>query len=194
MLRSLSSWRRLSSLQSRESSACPKGADYQWGKDPLEQLMVRFDSYRAVSLGNRASRNLVKKLTFGGRATLQAVTRVKLEQASKAAMRLPTRRMIGEGRADREKPGAGARQSHNHQVPIRTAGVVSTACKEGNLRQWGRPGVAGESRTSNVIFRMADHLGVGEGQRYRRSRVMPVEGRALASGAFEKKGRSGDWR
>ena len=26
----------LSSLQSRESSVCPKGADYQWGKDPLE--------------------------------------------------------------------------------------------------------------------------------------------------------------
>jgi hypothetical protein len=36
-----------------------------------------------------------------------------------------------------------------------------------------------ESRTSNGIERMADHLGVGEGQRYQRSRVMPVEGRAL---------------
>jgi hypothetical protein len=54
--------------------------------------------------------------------------------------------------------------------------------------------MAGESRTPNVIFRMTDHLGVGEGQRYRGSRVMPVEGRALASGVLEKKGRSGDWQ
>jgi len=28
-----------------------------------------------------------------------------------------------------------------------------------------------ESRTSNVILRMSDHLGVGKGQRYRWSRV-----------------------
>jgi len=28
-----------------------------------------------------------------------------------------------------------------------------------------------ESRTSNGIFRMSDHLGVGEGQRYPRDRV-----------------------
>src|SRR5207244_10724612 len=47
-------------LWRRHSCVCPKGADYQWGKDPLEQLMVRFDSYRAASLGNQASRNLVK--------------------------------------------------------------------------------------------------------------------------------------
>ena len=172
---------------------CPKGADYQWGKDPLEQLMVRFDSYRAVSLGNQAGRNLVKKSTLGGRATLQAVTRVKLEQAWKAAMWAPTRRKSGEGRADWEEPGAGAR----YRITVRTSratGVVSTACKEGNLRQWGRLGMVGESRASNVVYGMTDHLGVGEGQRYRRSRVTPVEGRALASGVLEKEERSGDWR
>jgi hypothetical protein len=150
--------------------------------------MVRFDSYRAVSLGNRISRNLVTKSTSGGRATLQAVTRVKLEQASKAIMWTPTRRKSGEGRADWEEPGAGAR----YRITVRTSratGVVSTACKEGSLRQWGRPGMVGESRTSNGIFRMADHLGVGEGQMYQRSRVMPVEGRALASGVLEKGGK-----
>src|SRR5216110_3142552 len=64
-------------LWRRHSCVCPKGADYQWGKDPLEQLMVRFDSYRAARLGNQASRKLVKKSTLGGRATWQAVTRVK---------------------------------------------------------------------------------------------------------------------
>src|ERR1035437_3236610 len=127
--------------------------------------MVRFDSYRAASRGNRASRNLVKKFTLGGRATLQAVTRVKLEQASKAAMWTPTRRTNGEGRDDWEESGAGAR----YRITVRTSrstGVVSTACKEGNLRQWGRPGMVGESRTSNGIYRMTDHLGVGEGQMY----------------------------
>jgi hypothetical protein len=123
---------------------------------------------------------------------LQAVTRVKLEQASKAAMWTPTRRTSGEGRADREEPGAGARHANNHNAPIRTTGVVSTACKEGSLRQWGRPGMVGESRAPNGIFRMADRLGVGEGQRYRRSRVMPVEGRALTSGVLVKEERSGD--
>ena len=119
---------------------------------------------------------------------MQAVTRVKLEQASKAAMWTPTRRMTGEGRADWEEPGAGTRS----RVIIgtsRATGVVSTACKEGNLRQWGRLGRVGEWRALNVLFRRADHLGVGEGQRYPGSRVMPVEGRALASGVLGKKGR-----
>ena len=156
--------------------------------------MVRFDSYRAASLGNRAGRNLVIKPTFGGQATWQAVMRVKLEQASKAAMWTPTQQMIGEGRADREMPGAGARQRYNHRLPIRTTGVVSTACAEGSLRQWGRPGMVGESQSPNVVARMADHLGVGKNQMYRRSRVTPVEGRALASGVLVKEERSGDWR
>jgi hypothetical protein len=119
---------------------------------------------------------------------------MKLEQASKATMWPPTRQMSGEGRADREEPGAGARQSDNHRVPIWTTGVGSTACEEGSLRQWGRPGMVGESQSPNAIIRMGDHLGVGKGQRYRRSRVMPGEGRALASGELEKEERSGDWR
>ncbi len=134
----------------------------------------------------------MRKSTLGGRATLQAVTRVKLEQASKATMWTPTRRMSGEGRADRKEGGAEGRHANNHKAPIRTTGVVSTACKEGSLRQWGRPGMVGESRAPNGILRMADHLGVGEGQRYRGSRVMPVEGRALTSGVLVKKERSGD--
>ncbi len=134
------------------------------------------------------------KSTLGGRATRQAVTRVKLEQASKAAMWEPTQRSLGEGRADWEEPGAGARHANNHYAPIRPTGVVSTACKEGSQSQWGRPGVVEESRASNVINRMADHLGVGKGQMYQRSRVTPVEGRALTSGVLEKEERSGDWR
>ena len=142
---------------------CPKWAEYQWGKDPLEQLMVRFDSWRAVSSGNRADRNLVTKSTIGGRAIWQAVMRVKLEQASKAAMRTPTRRKIGEGSTDRESPGAGARHHDNHRVPIRSAGVVSTACRKGNQRQWGRSGMVAESRTANAAGKGGGPLGSRRG-------------------------------
>jgi hypothetical protein len=55
----------------------PKWAEYQWGKEPLELLMVRFDSWRAVSPGNRADRNPATKSTDGGRAIWLAVIRVK---------------------------------------------------------------------------------------------------------------------
>jgi hypothetical protein len=120
---------------------CPKWAEYQWGKDPLESLMVRFDSWRAVGSGNRASRNPATKSTHGGRAIRQAVIRVKLEQASKAAMWTPTRHKIGEGSTDREEPGAGARQHDNRCVPVRSTGVVSTACRKGSQCQWGRSGM-----------------------------------------------------
>ena len=40
------------------------------------------------------------------------------------------------------------------------------------------------SRPANAVVRVADHLGVGKGQRYRGSRVMPVEERSLTSGAL----------
>jgi hypothetical protein len=85
--------------------------------DPFEQLVVRFDSWRAVSAGNRADRNLATKSTHGGRAIWQAVTRVKLEQTSNAAMWTPTRRKIGEGVAGRE---AGAQ--FEVQRPVSGAG------------------------------------------------------------------------
>ena len=157
--------------------------------------MVRFDSWRAVSSGNRADRNLATKLTNGGRAIWRAVTRVKFEQAPKAVMWTPTRREIGEGSMEREEPGAGARQHDNHRAPVQSAGVGNTARQKGNQRQWGRPGMVAEKRVPPTPpARVADHLGVGEGQMYRRSRVMPVEGRALASGVFGKRERTGDWR
>jgi hypothetical protein len=40
---------------------------------------------------------------LGGRATLQAVTRVKPEQASKVKLWMPTRLLTGEGRANGEE-------------------------------------------------------------------------------------------
>jgi hypothetical protein len=76
---------------------------------------------------------------------------VKLEQASKAVMWTPTRRKTGEGGTDGEEPGAGARQPDKHRAPIRSTGVVSTACRKGNQRQWGRPGTVAEWRSANAV-------------------------------------------
>ena len=90
---------------------------------------------------------------FGRAATLQAVTRVKLEQASKVKSWRPTRQLTGEGRADRER---------NRHAPVRSAGVLSTACKEGDLGNWGRPGAGGGS--FNIIYRVVAGPGVGEGR------------------------------
>jgi len=44
-----------------------------------------------------------RKPALGGQAILQAVTRVKLEQASKVKSWMPTRQLIGEGRANWEE-------------------------------------------------------------------------------------------
>jgi len=173
---------------------CPKGADYQWGKDPLEYLMVRFDSWRAVRLGNWPGWNLVTKSAIGGRATWQAVTRVKLEQASKDPMWCRPGAEAGKAESIRKNP-ARERVKAITSSTDRTTGVVSTACQEGNHASVGE--ARGGRRSRDLQTRSegtAGHLGVGEGQRYRRSRVMPVEGRALAYGVLEKEERSGDWR
>src|SRR5713101_1129669 len=77
---------------------------------------------------------------LGRAATLQAVTRVKLEQASKVKSWMPTRLLTGEGRADRE-------ETDKHLFG--STGVLSTACREGDLGNWGRPG-AGGGRASNI--------------------------------------------
>ena len=52
----------------------------------------------------------------GRAATLQAVTRVKLEQASKVKLWMPTLLLFGEGRAGREG-----------HAPVRSTGVLSKA-------------------------------------------------------------------
>src|SRR5438045_6930312 len=96
----------------------------------------------------------------------------------------PTRQLTGEGRAGRER---------NRQAPVRSTGVVSTACKKGDLGNWGRSG-SGEGRTCNIIYRVVASPGSRIGSRYCRSRVTPVEGRTLTSDVLWKKERSGDWR
>ena len=94
---------------------------------------------------------------------MQAVTRVKLEQASKVKMWMPTRLRNGEGRTGREEPGAGVRHSPTNEHLIRSTGAVSTACREGDLGQWGRLGTGGGSRLQTSPERAAASPGVGEG-------------------------------
>ena len=104
----------------------------------------------------------------------------------------PTRPGNGEGCTDREETRAGTRNSPTNEHPIRSTGVLSMACREGDLRS---------------VREARDWLGVaapnvarkGGGQSERRrgpydrgGRVMPAEERALTSGVLVKKGRSGD--
>jgi hypothetical protein len=78
---------------------------------------------------------------------------VKLEQASKVKLRMPIPLRLGEGRAGRE-------ETDKHL--FRSAGVVSTACAEGDLGNWGRS-AAGGDRNSNAIVRVVARAEVGEG-------------------------------
>src|ERR1700690_54193 len=72
----------------------------------------------------------------GGRATWQAVTRVKLEQASKGPMWRRPGPLAGKAEPIRKNP------ARERAKPItigtdRATGVVSTACQEGSLRSVG---------------------------------------------------------
>ena len=93
---------------------------------------------------------------------MQAVTRVKLEQASKVKSWMPTRLRNGEGCTDREETRAGTRNSATNEHLIRFTGVVSTACREGGPGQWGRLGSGRGSRPRTSPERAAAILGVGE--------------------------------
>jgi hypothetical protein len=88
---------------------------------------------------------------------------VKLEQASKVTMWTPTRPGNGEGCMDREETRAGTRNSPTNEHLIRSTGVLSTACREGDLGQWGRLGIGWGSRPQTSPERAAANLGVGEG-------------------------------
>jgi hypothetical protein len=68
---------------------------------------------------------------IGDSASVQAVTRVNAEQASKRTMRRPTRQLY-RGRLTRLGDRA-------RTPPIRCAGVVATACTQGKRAQRGKP-------------------------------------------------------
>ena len=69
---------------------------------------------------------------IGDSASVQAVTRVNAEQASKRTMRRPTRQPF-RGRLTRLGDMSEA------DTPSRCAGVVATACTQGKRTQHGKP-------------------------------------------------------
>src|SRR6266436_9172470 len=57
-------------------------------------------------------------------------------------------------------------QGRNRQAPVRSTGVLSTACREGGLGNWGRSGNGGGC-ASNVVVRMMAKPGSRRGSQYR---------------------------
>ena len=145
-------------------SGAPQRRRSPVGEGPTQGgCWLNFGSLRAPELENRLGWSLAIKLTYGKRATLQAVTRVKLEQASKVKMWTPTRHANGEGCMDREETRAGTRNSPTNEHLIRSTGVVSTACREGDLRLVREARDGWGSRPQTSPERAAANLGVGEG-------------------------------
>ena len=138
----------------RRVNCAPQRRRSPVGGGPTHVVVGKHGSYRAAWPGNRPGRSLGTRVRLGRAAILQVVTRVKLEQASKVWMWTPTRQLTGEGRAGRER---------NRQAPVRSTGVVSTACKKGDLGNWGRSG-CGEGRTFNIIYRVMANSEVGKGR------------------------------
>src|SRR5207245_11756537 len=75
----------------------------------------------------------------------------------------PTRPDIGEGCTDREETRAGTRNSPTNEHLIRSTGVSSTACREGDLGQCGRLGMGCWARPRTTPERAAANLCVGAG-------------------------------
>src|ERR1022692_1016613 len=57
-------------------------------------------------------------------------------------------------------------QGRNRHAPVRSAGGLSTACRESDLGNWGRSGNGGGC-ASSVIVRMTAKPGSRRGSRYR---------------------------
>ena len=95
---------------------------------------------------------------------MQAVTRVKLEQASKVKSWTPTRLTNGAGCTGREETPARERAiAATNKHLYRSTGVVSTACREGDLRRVGEARDWRGSRPRTSPERVMASLGVGEG-------------------------------
>jgi hypothetical protein len=114
---------------------------------------------------------------------LQAVTRVKPEQASKVKLWMPTRLLTGEGRANGE-------ETDKHLF-----GPPGYWAQHARKVIWVIGGDPGWWRLHFQRRRQGDgQSGSRRGSQYRGSRVMPAEGRALTSDVLLKKERRGDWR
>ena len=92
---------------------------------------------------------------IGDSASVQAVTRVNAEQASKRSMRRPTGQPF-RGRLTR----LGVNERRN--TPSRCAGVVATACTQGKRTQHGKPHGVVSNDQPEAREGQAGRLGVAE--------------------------------
>ncbi len=74
---------------------------------------------------------------------------------------MPTCPLFREGQSGPGRSPMRERIMNQTEAPDRSTGVMSTACREGNLCNWGKPGAGGGD--SNAIERAAASLGLGEG-------------------------------
>ena len=132
-------------------------------------------SNRSSYGGNEIAEAFGKRVTkYGDGASVQAVTRVNAEQASKRTMRRPTRqgyrgrltRLRGMSEARHPAAAPGQWRQHVHKESERNTGDPKAWTGMTNrMPVRDRPGALGSRR----------------GSWYRGSRVMPVEGRDLSS-------------
>ena len=100
------------------------------------------------------------------------------ETAPKDTMRRPTLLGLGEGCYGWDVTG--------RRVPSASPGWWVTACQQGATGNTGNPSVAAEHRLGQQTSWASGHGGCRRGSQYRRSRVMPVEGRNPGFGALTK--------
>jgi hypothetical protein len=124
----------------------------------------------------------------GDSASRQAVTSSNAKQASKQSLRTPTQRCNGEGRRRGDQPprlgDSKAEQPHLHG----SAGVVATACGQGEQTQHGRPTPAMDSKRPSATGRHQPDAREGQaGPGWEsdrpivpRKRVTTAEGRGLS--------------
>ena len=79
-------------------------------------------------------------------------------------MWMPTRLKNEEGWTGREETRRGNAPIVNRQAPVQSTGVMSTACREGDLQRVGEARVWRRSRLRTSPERAAARLGVGEGR------------------------------
>ncbi len=106
-----------------------EGARFSAGVIPARQLVAPAGSNRSGGGGNDTVEAFEATGSLGDPASMQAVTQVNAEQASKQAMWEPTRSERGEGRrCDSSRLPARVGWEHERYELRSLTGVVATAC------------------------------------------------------------------
>ena len=159
-------------------SAPWKGAELQWESKPTRQLSFQPVAAKGGMEVMKCLKHLGVKGPFCGSASEQAVMQMNIEQVPKPSD------------VDADPAQTWGRltlgRKRTKWALSKSTGALVTACwQEEFCRNTGDPDGCPES-TGNVSPARAGHgsLGSRRGPQYRRSRVMPVEGRGLGSRAM----------